>query len=144
MIIVQTGKTTAICPRGYRTLSMFPNWGYADPPPLVKSGYLYMKDAECVEPNEKSYFRFLVFDLNIGRQRWLPFGYRKKIVQNWPNLQGRCGLICKLFFSSWVCFVRSLIFEIWSILYFPFVMTWKKNLEKLWFLFIFGIFFCHI
>ena len=29
----------------------------------VKSGYIYMKDAECAETNEKSIFRFLIFEM---------------------------------------------------------------------------------
>ena len=43
----------------------FLNLGYADPPPL-RSGHIYMKDANSAELNEKKYFRFfqfLFFDL---------------------------------------------------------------------------------
>ena len=34
-------------------------------PPSLRSGHLYMEDAQCAETNEKSCIRFLV----IGRQR---------------------------------------------------------------------------
>ena len=41
--------------------------GYADPPsktqpsPPLRSGHNFMKDAECAEANENSYFRFFRF-----------------------------------------------------------------------------------
>ena len=34
---------------------------------------------------------------------------KKRVVQKWPNLQERCGLLYKWFFSSWVFFVRLLV-----------------------------------
>ena len=43
---------------------LFPNKGYADPPPPTRSGRIFMKDAECAEENEKSILRFLFFQLS--------------------------------------------------------------------------------
>ena len=37
------------------------NYGYADP--HLRNGQTYMKEAECTETNEKSIFRFLVFEI---------------------------------------------------------------------------------
>ena len=31
--------------------------------PPLRNGYIYMKDAQCTETNEKSIFRFLFFEL---------------------------------------------------------------------------------
>ena len=55
----------------------------------LTNGYLYMKDAQCAETNEKK-FRFLVFELLVAKEITIRL---KKIVQKWPNLQGRLGLI---------------------------------------------------
>ena len=33
------------------------------PPAPLRSGHIYMKDAHCAAPNEKSIFRFLFFEL---------------------------------------------------------------------------------
>ena len=38
------------------------------PPSSLRSGHLYIKDAECVESNEISYFRFLVFELLVTKE----------------------------------------------------------------------------
>ena len=68
-----------------------------------------MKDALCAETNAKSYirfFRFLVFELLAP----------KKVFQKWPSLQGSCGLIWQWLFSSWIFFVRLLVFGIQVIL----------------------------
>ena len=46
--------------RAYLVFGMFPNEGYADPPPL-RNDHFCMKDAQYTETNEKSYFRILVF-----------------------------------------------------------------------------------
>ena len=50
--------------------------GYADPPSL-RSGHLYIKDAQCAETNEKSYIRFLVFELLVAKD--LTIWLQKKI-----------------------------------------------------------------
>ena len=44
---------------------VFPNWGICKPPPPtpLRNGQIFMKDAQCVEPNEKWTFWFLVFEL---------------------------------------------------------------------------------
>ena len=34
---------------------------------LLRSGHLYMKDAQCAIANEKSYLRFLVFELLLPK-----------------------------------------------------------------------------
>ena len=59
--------------------------------PSLRSGHLYMKDRECAESNEKSYFRpfwSIVFE-SLAPIRLQNF----VVVQKWPNLQGRLGLI---------------------------------------------------
>ena len=38
------------------------------PPPPFRSGHLYMKDAHCAGTNEKSSFRFLVFELLVAKR----------------------------------------------------------------------------
>ena len=50
-----------------------------------------MKDAQCAETNEKSYFRFL--DFEVWSSKDVTIQLKKKIVQKWSNLQGRCGLM---------------------------------------------------
>ena len=37
-------------------------------PLLLRSGHLYVKDAQCAETNEKSFFRFSVFELLFARE----------------------------------------------------------------------------
>ena len=67
-----------------------PSKDMQNPPPL-RTGHLYMKDAQCAETNEKSYFRFLVFDLLVVKE--LPIRLQKNnFFQKWPNLQGQLGL----------------------------------------------------
>ena len=37
--------------------------GYADPPPPLRNDQIFMKDAQCVETNEKSILRYLFLEL---------------------------------------------------------------------------------
>ena len=89
---------------------------YRTPTPL-RSGHLNIKDAECAESNKKLYFRFLVFELLVVKE--LPIRLQKNnFFQKWPNLQGQLGLNWQWFFARIIFYVRFLVFEMWSILYF--------------------------
>ena len=44
---------------------------------------------------------------------------KKKVVQKWPNLQERCGLLWKLYFSSWFFFFVT--FNFWKTVDFDFM-----------------------
>ena len=92
------------------------------PPPFLKSGHIYMKDAyHCTylsckyahfwgsaESTEKSYFRFLFFELWLivfviycDTPRVPPTNF---FFQKWPNFQERCALSSVFFcatFSFW-------------------------------------------
>jgi len=66
-----------------------------------------------------------------------PKGYKgcaKKLnfIQKWPNLQERSGLIWQRFLAQIIFFVRFLVFEIWSILYFSLCNAFRTygNLKK--------------
>ena len=87
-----------------------------------RSGIIYMKNAHSTEPNENSCIRVFVSELGL-----ITFAIyddtpgvsanKKNVVQKWSNLQKICASIWQWFFSSWIFFVRLLVFEIWSILY---------------------------
>ena len=53
---------------GYRSwllcrLRPCPKEGYADPSPIEVAIIIYIKNEQCAETNDKSYFRFLVFEI---------------------------------------------------------------------------------
>ena len=61
--------------------------------------HIHMKDAHCVETNEKSIFRFLFFsmvDCMYNLQVTHPIFHvchrPKKILQKWPKFHGRCAM----------------------------------------------------
>ena len=63
-VVTSINVPGAICTQGNSLLDLGPSHkeGYADPPPPpLWSGYLYIKDAECAESNEKSWFKFFRF-----------------------------------------------------------------------------------
>ena len=67
-----------------------------------------MKDAQCDETNEKSYFKFLAFE--IWSVKGVTIRLQKKVVLKWPNLQNRCGFIRKRYFNSRVFFCATFSF----------------------------------
>ena len=78
-------------------------------PPPLRSGHLYIKDAQFAETNEISCIRFLVFELLSPKR--LQKMRKKNVVQKLPNLQERCGLIRQWLSSSWVFFCATLSFR---------------------------------
>ena len=48
-----------------RQLGLFPNYGYADPPPL-RSGHLDIKDAQCPKKNDGSKISYHIIS-RLGR-----------------------------------------------------------------------------
>ena len=88
------------------------------PPPSFRIAPIFMNDSHSAESNEKSIFQlyFEVYGwLYLQITKNLPT--KKKVVLKWSNLQERCALLWKLIFSSWVFYVRLLVFDICSILY---------------------------
>ena len=79
--------------------------------PPLRSGHLYIKDAECAESNEKiKFFWFIFFELlmifvhSFHVSFWRLFWHLKRCAMFWIGI-----------LYSWVSFVRFLDFEIWSI-----------------------------
>ena len=56
--------------------------------------------------------------------------YQPNMVKNYVYLK-RCVMFWRGYLCSWVLFVRFLVFEIWSILYFTFVMHPGLNKKKI-------------
>ena len=55
-------------------------------------GDLHMKGAQCAETSEKSFFRFLVFEL-LASKRFKMMRKKLDFLHKWQNLQERSGLI---------------------------------------------------
>ena len=93
------------------------------PPPLLRSGHIYMEDVHSAESIEKSYWRFSQF---LFFELWLIWftiygdilsvTQQKKAVRKWPNFQERSAIIWQWFFNPWVFFLWLLVFEIWLVL----------------------------
>jgi len=92
------------------------------PLPPLRSGHLYLKDAQCTETKEKSYLRFLV----LTSKRSKKMHKKCKKIQMWPNLQERSGLLWQWFFVQMIFFVQFLVLEIWSILYISLWNTFRS------------------
>ena len=92
------------------------------PPPFLRRGHIYMKDAHCAETNEKSIFRFFFWVMvNCVYNFWrLTIIFKcitdKKIfVQKWPNLHE----ICEMCWNEWKKnFLIFAIFSFWDMVVF--------------------------
>ena len=79
-------------------------------PPPLRSELLYTKDGECAESNEKSSFRFLVFELLAAKDQ-------------------RATHSDSIFFSNVAKFTGKIGIDLTTILYFPICnkfRTWQK------------------
>ena len=109
---------------------------YRPPTPLhpsapIRSGHIYVKYGKNAESNEKSYIRLLVFELLVAKE--LPIGLQKNWFKSGQIYKEDWDWSDNDFSQQMIFFVRLLVFEIWSILYFPFsnaFRTWQKFEEK--------------
>ena len=88
------------------------------PPPLKKSHLFVQIVAQCSETNEKSIF-LLFCSCSILFTITKCF-YRPKMEKK--CCFKRCSMFWNWFLIKWAFLVRFLVFELWSILYFTFVM----------------------
>ena len=93
--------------------------------PPLRSGYIYMTNAHCVETNEKSILRYLFFELWLiifQVFRWNTLiskcatdqNRKKKSLQKWPI----SNEICAMCWNEWkIHFWQFIAYGIWSISY---------------------------
>ena len=93
------------------------------PPPLKKSrfNFLVKNDTQCSETYEKSIFRFLQLYF-LSHDRLCSQFSSVFTVQNEKKMSLTMSNVLKRIFEIMSFFVWFLVFELWSILYFTFVM----------------------